>query len=180
MKHVSNLAKKATVLFSLLLFSACSSSKIIETQPPGARVYIEGEFVGTTPYELKDRRVFWQKTRVRVKKDGYFPEECIASRSETLNPGAFIGGFLFWPTFLWAGAYEPETVIYLSPNEEANQWVADTAIPAAPKPPKTIAERRAVVERMYESGALTKQEYKTEMEWLDELEREEKGGNPGP
>ena len=156
---------------------ACASTKIIETQPPGARVFVDGQYVGTTPYELTARRVFWQKKVIRVKKEGYHPQDFVASRGERLNPGAFIGGFFFWPLFFWAGAYDDETTLYLSPDLAAPAMAAsDSTDAVVPPAPKTLEERRATLERMYESGALTKKEYEAELDWLEELEAEQKEG----
>jgi hypothetical protein len=40
----------ALLLAAVVLFASCSSSTLIQSDPSGAKVYMNGEYKGVTPY----------------------------------------------------------------------------------------------------------------------------------
>jgi hypothetical protein len=102
----------ALTLFSL---SACASTTIIQSQPPGARLYLNGEPVGVTPYTMTDTKIVGSTTTVRLEYPGFEPTTGVITRNEEFDAGACIGGvFLLFP-FLWIEGYRPWHVFELRP-----------------------------------------------------------------
>jgi len=59
------------------LLAGCSTTTIIRTEPPGAKVYLKDEYVGETPVQVKLRDGFLSDAiyRARIEKDGYEPQD---------------------------------------------------------------------------------------------------------
>ena len=45
------------LLAGAVLITSCSSTTLIQSNPPGAKVYLNDEAVGTTPYTHKDKKI---------------------------------------------------------------------------------------------------------------------------
>jgi hypothetical protein len=95
------------VLAVAVLFSACASSTLIQSYPSGAKVYIDGQQVGVTPYWYSDTKIMGSVTGVDIIKEGYEPIYTTIERNERLDVGALIGGFCLWIPFLWTMQYQP-------------------------------------------------------------------------
>jgi len=97
----------ALLLAMTLIFASCASTTIIQSDPSGAKLYLNGESVGTTPYTHEDTKIIGSTTTVRLTMDGY--EDFIASfsRNEEVDVGAIIGGIFFLFPFLWTMKYKP-------------------------------------------------------------------------
>ena len=97
----------AALLASVVLFSSCASSTMIQSNPSEAKVYLDGESVGSTPYTMRDTKIVGSTTTVVLKKEGYEDFVTSISRNEEVDAGAIIGGiFLLFP-FLWTMKYKP-------------------------------------------------------------------------
>jgi hypothetical protein len=71
-------------------------------------LYINGEKVGTTPYQYTDDDIIFSSTDIMLEKEGYETTYGSFSRDEKLDAGPVIGGFLLCPIFwLWAFKYQP-------------------------------------------------------------------------
>lgn len=101
---------KATAVFVLLAFaSGCASTTVINSQPSGADVYIDGMKVGKTPYTLTDTKMVFQTSTIKLSKPGYEDVHANLPRFQELDVGTAIGGiFCLWPLWLWVGKYRPE------------------------------------------------------------------------
>ncbi len=77
--------------------SGCASSTVLQSQPPGARVFLNGVPMGTTPYTMTDTNIVGTATQVRLEYPGYQPFNTIIARSEQLDPVALVVGILTWP-----------------------------------------------------------------------------------
>lgn len=100
---------KFTSLFlavSLMMMS-CASNTLIESIPSGAKLYMNGEFVGTTPHSHTDTKIVGSSTTVRIEKEGYETFSTILSRNEDADAGAIVGGIFFLFPFLWTMKYKP-------------------------------------------------------------------------
>ncbi len=107
---------KTVAAVTLLAFSVgCASSTVIKSNPPGAKVFLNGEPVGKTPFTMTDTKVVFTSTAVRLEKPGYEPLNTTITRSEEFDIGPFCGGFFtFVPiTWLWMFKYRPEHVYEL-------------------------------------------------------------------
>lgn len=93
----------ATAIF----LSSCVSTTLIQSVPSGAKVYVDGATVGTTPHTHSDKKIIFSSTSVVLEKEGYEPLATTITRDEEPNVGAIIGGFFIWPIWLWALDYKP-------------------------------------------------------------------------
>ena len=88
--------------------TACTSSTPIRSNPPGAKVFIDGSYVGTTPYEMSDTKIVGSSTSVRLEYPGYQPVAATIKRSEEFDVVACIGGVFLLVPFLWIMGYKPD------------------------------------------------------------------------
>ncbi|MGH8474538.1 MAG: PEGA domain-containing protein [Methylococcales bacterium] len=94
------------ITFALSL-TGCASTTVINSEPNGATVYLNGEKVGTTPYKHTDTKIILSTNTVQLKKDGYQDFTSAFSRNENVNVGALVGGLLVAVPFLWVMDYKP-------------------------------------------------------------------------
>jgi len=99
-----------------ILLTSCSSTTMIQSIPSGAKVYLNGEIQGITPYKHKDTKITGSTTSVLLKKEGYAPFNTSFSRNEKISAGAIIGGCIVWVPFLWTMKYKPAHTYELAPS----------------------------------------------------------------
>jgi hypothetical protein len=87
-------------------FAGCASSTVLQTQPPGARVSINGMLVGQTPYTMSDTKIIGSTTSVRFEYPGYAPLDVMISRNEEVDVLPLIGGIFLLVPFLWVMKYQ--------------------------------------------------------------------------
>jgi hypothetical protein len=91
---------------------------MIQSSPNEAKLYLNGEPVGTTPYTHRDTKIVGSTTTVRLTKEGYKDFTTSFSRNEEVDVGAIIGGlFLLFP-FLWTMKYKPTHNYELVPQDK--------------------------------------------------------------
>ena len=99
---------QAIAVLTLGAFASCASTTVIQTQPPGARVIINGAVVGTTPYALTDTNIVGSTTHLRLEYPGYQPLDTFIVRNEELEVVALIGGIFLLVPLLWVMKYQPQ------------------------------------------------------------------------
>lgn len=99
----------------LVLFAGCASSTVIRSTPDGAKLYLNDEYVGKTPYNHEDTKIVGTRTSVRIEKEGYETLYTNFARNEEADVGAIVGGFLFLFPFLWFMGYKPSHLYELVP-----------------------------------------------------------------
>lgn len=97
-------------------FAGCASSTVLQSQPPGARVLLNGQPVGTTPYTMTDTKIVGSSTQIRLEYPGYQPLDATISRTEELDVLALIGGLILLVPFLWVMGYQPAHLYVLQPG----------------------------------------------------------------
>jgi len=102
-------------LVTLLAFTGCASSTVLQSQPTGAHVFLNNVPVGTTPYTMTDQNIYGTTTQVRLEYPGYQPLNTYIVRNEELDPLALIGGILVLVPFLWIMKYSPVHYFQLQP-----------------------------------------------------------------
>jgi hypothetical protein len=120
----------------------CASSTVLQTQPPGARVMVDGVAVGQTPYTLTDSKIVGSRTQLRFEYPGYAPLDVILTRNEEVDVLPLIGGFICLVPFLWVLRYQTFHVYQMQPPGPApafpppqNAWgTAPSQQPYAPPP----------------------------------------------
>lgn len=109
----------AIVLAFSVLFASCSSTTLIQSEPSGAKVYMNDEYKGVTPLAYSDTKIVGSVTSLRLEKEGYEPFYTLLSRNERADVGAIIGGILFLFPFLWTMQYNPTHMYELKPQKQA-------------------------------------------------------------
>lgn len=108
----TKLSLKLVAIATMVAFVAgCSSTTVIKSNPSGAKLYLNGEAVGVTPYTMTDSKIIGSSTTVRLTKEGYEDYNTVVSRSEEIDPLPAILGFVPCTAivpWLWAMKYKPE------------------------------------------------------------------------
>jgi hypothetical protein len=94
------------LLVLAFLLSGCASTTMLTTLPPGARIYVGGDELGTTPYKYSDTKPALSSTFITFKKQGYKDMDVILKRNEQPAWGAIIGGVLLWVPIIWFADYK--------------------------------------------------------------------------
>jgi len=104
-----------SLVLASLASGGCSSTTTINSEPSGAKVYVEGELIGTAPVQYSDKAIVGTERDVRLELDGYQPLTTSFSRNGDANVGAIVGGiFLLFP-FLWTLNYDDQYTFQLQP-----------------------------------------------------------------
>jgi hypothetical protein len=96
---------------------ACTSSTVIRSNVPGAKVFLDGSYVGVTPYTMSDTKIVGSTTEVRIEAVGYAPATLAIHRSEEFDVAACVGGVLLLVPFLWIMGYRPDHNVELTPGD---------------------------------------------------------------
>jgi len=97
---------KAILILAILFTTACTSSTVIRSSDPDARIYVNGEYLGTGRARYSDQKVAFSRNEVEIRKDGCRPEYHSFRRSEEADVGAIIGGIFFTVPYLWGLEYK--------------------------------------------------------------------------
>ncbi|MPR35146.1 PEGA domain-containing protein [Salmonirosea aquatica] len=163
MKTIKKITVRKTVAMGLagsILFSSCSSVTTIQSNPSGAKVYLNEEPVGTTPYTHRDSKIVGSTTSVRLEKEGYAPLITSFSRNEEADVGAIIGGVFLLVPFLWTMKYKPlHTYELPTGGTQANQYV-----PGAQSltPVKTKTDQLRELKQLLDEKVITQEEFEAE------------------
>lgn len=93
---------------ALLLVSACSSTTLISSSDPDARIYVNGEYIGVGQATYTDKKVAFSNNDVTFRKPGCDPASYSFRRNEKPDGGAIVGGILVAIPFLWVTEYKKE------------------------------------------------------------------------
>lgn len=167
MKKAFLLKSAAIALAVAVLFSGCASSTMINSSPAGAKVYINGESVGTTPYLYTDTKILGSVINIDLVKEGYEPLYTSFTRSEQVNAGAIVGGLFFLFPFLWTMEYKPTHNYELVPLAATNQ---DTQVQSEQtQPALSKVQRLKELKQMLDENLITQDEFnKAKQKILDE------------
>ena len=94
------------IISALLILTACSSTTTIMSSDPDARIYVNGEYIGTGQADYTDRKVAFSNNQVVLRKEGCEPSNFNFKRNEDPDGGAIVGGFLVLVPFLWVTEYK--------------------------------------------------------------------------
>jgi hypothetical protein len=116
-------------VITLGAFTGCASSTMLQTQPAGATVSINGMVVGKTPYTMTDSKMVGTTTLIHFEYPGYAPLDVMVSRNEEVDVLPLIGGFICLVPFLWVMKYQPTHYYELQPP-------SPNGVPPAYSPPQ--------------------------------------------
>lgn len=150
-----------------VLFTSCSSTTVINSIPPGAKVYLNGMPVGKTPYNHTDTKIVGSTTSLKLELEGYETLNTSFSRDETADVGAIIGGLFFLVPFLWTMKYNPVHMYELevaSGNQQAKNFkltqTPDTKNPSEPASSK--ADKLRELKKLLDEKIITQEEFDNE------------------
>lgn len=154
MKRQTLITKTIALLLSVsIIVSGCASSTLIQTSPTKAKIYIDGEPVGTTPYTHIDTKIMGSSTIVKLEKEGYEPLNTYFSRTEVVDVGAIIGGFFCWVPFLWTMKYKPVHYYEMVPLSGSTKSV--------PERNNTDLEKLREYKKMLDDGLISTEDYES-------------------
>lgn len=160
MKKLTMTTKTVTLLLAgSILFTSCASTTMIQSTPGGAKVYLNGEAVGKTPYSHRDTKIVGATTMVKLEKEGYEPFTGYFSRDEQADVGAIIGGIFFLFPFLWTMKYKPTHMFEMVPASGNQQ---STDIPEEQTINKSKAEKLRELKQLLDEKVITQAEYDKE------------------
>jgi len=160
MKKIAFFKKLTTLLLaSVILFTSCVSTTLIQSEPSGAKVIIDGEYRGVTPFSYSDTKIIGSVTNLRIEKEGYEPIYTFFSRDEQIDVGAFVGGLLIWVPFLWVMKYNPYRSFHLEPLYDSSFQVKDDNVDNG-----NISKYQKLRElkQLLDEGVITNEEFETE------------------
>jgi len=132
---------------------------MINSVPSGAKVYINGESVGTTPYLYTDTKVLGSVVNVDLVKDGYETLYTSFTRTEQVNAGAIVGWFFLLFPFLWTMEYKSTHNYELIPLPATGDTIT-TEVPG-PVQVKSPTERLKELKKLLDDKLITEKEYET-------------------
>lgn len=151
-KRVLSIALAASVFFS-----GCASTTMIHSNPSGAKLYLNGESVGKTPYTHRDKRIVGSSTVVKLEKEGYETHYSSFSRDEELDIWATIGGLIVILPFLWILKYKPIHTYELKPLSSKEEPVSKPK--ATQTPSRSKADRLLELKQLLDDKIITQEEY---------------------
>lgn len=86
--------------------SARSSGTSIRVSDPDARIYVNGEYVGTGKGYYSDHKPMFTKQEVTLRKDGCAEQSHTFRRNERPDLGAIVGAYYLALPALWMTQYK--------------------------------------------------------------------------
>lgn len=94
------------VLAAAAALAACSSGTHIRVSDADARIYVNGEYVGTGHAYYSDRKPAFSKQEVTVRKPGCEEQTFTLKRNERPDLGAIVGAYYLAFPILWITQYK--------------------------------------------------------------------------
>jgi hypothetical protein len=94
------------VLLCAASLGACSSGTHIKVSDSDARIYVNGEYVGTGEGYYSDRRPAFSKQEVTLRKSGCDEQTYTMRRNERPDLGAIISAYYLAVPILWVTQYK--------------------------------------------------------------------------
>jgi len=146
----------AAFLAFIVFLSGCTSTTLIQSNPTGAKVFINEEYYGTTPTTYSDQKIVTSTNHVRLELDGYETFYTVFSRNEEPHVGAIIGGFFLYFPFLWAMQYKPHRTYHLSPLiSDPERIHPQNEVDHI----QSISDQLRELKALYQDGIITEEEF---------------------
>lgn len=125
-----------------IFLASCHRSVLIDSEPTGALVRVNGVPRGTTPIRTNLEYTAFTNFEVTLEKEGYRP--ATARLPMELNPGALICGVMCLPVLLWV-QQPASTVFVLERASETPMPVPPPTGGATPIPPPDVTSGATAV-----------------------------------
>ncbi len=139
-----------------LILAGCSETAMVRSYPPGAKLFVDGQFVGITPVVYSvDRDEFAKRDfAVHLDRTGYVSTDGTL-RKETCKGRVTGGVFTLGILFLFKGP-----TCFASPQDfSLDPTPEPVAAEAGAARPPTVEERLDRIRKMRDRGIITDQEY---------------------
>jgi len=98
---------RSTILVVLAFaLCACSSETSIRVSDPDARIYVNGEYVGTGRGFYSDRKLAFSRQEVTLRKAGCEEQSYSLRRNERPDFGAIVTAYYLAVPILWVAQYK--------------------------------------------------------------------------
>jgi len=119
-----------------LLFASCSSTTRLNSVPDGAKVYVNGIYLGDSPTTYKYRSGLPETYILEIKKDGYKPLTNVTiDRTLRADASLFLLLLVIVPYF-FSARLEDQYVFTLESLQPQPGATTETAPPSTPGPDK--------------------------------------------
>jgi uncharacterized protein YceK len=146
------------VLVVSLLLAGCSSTTLIQSTPSGAKVYMDGQYVGETPFTHTDTRIVGSATLIKLEKEGFKPFVTTMTRDEEVDVAAVIGGLFFAVPFLWTMKYQPFHSYELTPLSNQQPAMAQPVRSTQ----QSVVDKLKALKQLLDENILTQEEFDKE------------------
>jgi hypothetical protein len=141
------------LLSGAVLLTGCYSATMIKSDPPGAKIYVNNEAVGITPYRYGDDKLAFSRTEIRIEKEDYEPFQTTLVRNEVIDGGALLAGLFVGIPLLWITKYKREHNYQLRPDKiPVQNQVA---------PVKSKADKLRELKALLDDNIITQEEFET-------------------
>ncbi len=142
------------------LLASCSSTTLIQSNPPKAKIFFDDFFMGETPYYHTDSRIVGSSFTIKLEKEGYQPLVSIITKDEEPDLGAIIGGCFFVVPFLWTLKYQEVHSYELKPLNAANTVQPENS--AVTPETKTPVDKLRELKQLLDDKIITPAEFEKE------------------
>lgn len=164
--------KKITKIISvfislLILFTSCVSTTWIRSEPTGAKVFINDEYVGDTPYSYSDKKIIDSRTTIKLEKENFKVLRAEFFRDEEMDVGPVIAGCFLLVPFLWTYKYFPSHNYILEPLSQAEEKVSKKENIKEEKEINSViykdkTQQLLDLKKLLDAGVLTQEEFDKE------------------
>ena len=110
-----NVVRVVTMALFALVVAGCTQAITITSEPPGARVWLNGVNIGVTPASTVVSYTAFSNFEVRLEKDGYMPIQTILANEVKVAP-LVLGIILCLPLLIWVAGPMPDYHYVLTPQ----------------------------------------------------------------
>jgi hypothetical protein len=99
--------KRLVCLSIAATMTACSSGTNILVSDPEARIFVNGEYIGTGKARYSDLKPAFTKQEITIRKDGCAEQDYVMRRNERPHLGAIVSAYWLYLPILWMTKYKP-------------------------------------------------------------------------
>ena len=100
---------KVIAVLVVLAFGAvaCSHRVTLNTNPPGAKVYVDGQLIGVSPASFVEKSGFGKTYQIKIEKEGY--QTMNTTEKQVINVMYLVLSILFClPAIFWSFTLEDQ------------------------------------------------------------------------
>ena len=98
--------KRSIFIATAVMLTACSSGTTIRVSDEEARIFVNGEYVGTGHGHYSDRKPAFTRQEVTLRKEGCEEQSYSFRRNERPDVGAIVSAYYLALPILWLTQYK--------------------------------------------------------------------------